>query len=232
MLQAVLNHLFDRISKIKAHEITPPEDLRKLRLSLTVIILLLQKLKSPINYMFLWEAIYMLVFLSRFTEASDRLFQELARYLTRSMRGDRPFVDPDWREMVDDLEGCGLREILEATPPELYLKRRVFDLSQGIFGLQAPQQDPPNISVSIFSSADSHAAVDNPTNLSAWVPSFLKIEYCSLNLIILQSCCADCSKFLNMQQRNRCTVTTFCDLFSPNMKVLCSWVVTLYSVTR
>ena len=102
----------------------------KLRSSLSIIIVLVQRLESSLNlYRPLWEALYIFMAVSWFTGDTSRVCHALAGYFLDKQEGSEQFIDPEWRKMLPDFEQCNLDVVLNRSSPSMYFQDSVVDWS-------------------------------------------------------------------------------------------------------
>ena len=156
----------------------------KIRCGLSIIIVLFEKLGFPLDLdSLLWVAFYMLTVVSRFTgEPSNVVREGLRNYFDRRVAGGKPFVDPNWKKVVDDVKRCGFDMVLEGMDPLLYVEegsqRYNFNWSERgpAFRLR-PQVLGEGGSSMPSPPTDVNTAPDGRDPAKHVVPSVTEIEY-------------------------------------------------------
>jgi hypothetical protein len=129
MLKVVLTHFAMLLSNIPDSDSPEAIDaFEKLRSSLSIIIVLVQRLESSLNiYRLLWEALYMFMAISRFTGDPSGVCCATAGYFRDKQKSSEMFVDPEWRQMLPDFERCNLDTVLGESSPDTYFLPSIVD---------------------------------------------------------------------------------------------------------
>lgn len=160
MSKALLNHLRSSILARNNHS---PEDEQKLRISLTIILVLLVKLPpAPNVYSHLWTSIYLLVILSRSTGGLEKACSQVIAYIDRSVELGEPFIDPAFSNLAGNFRKCGILSALEKVPATMHLKSNISswtptETGRLILNPMAPgSEDPHAAALSVY--ATSHCS--------------------------------------------------------------------------